>query len=82
MVPLQNLQPCEWAEVAEVEGDPSWVARMSALGLRAGARLRMLQPGSPCLFEVGATRLSLRPDTEISILVLPLSTGPARRWSP
>lgn len=74
MVLLQSLQPCEVAEVAEVEGDPSWVARLSALGLRAGARLRMLQPGIPCLFEVGTTRLSLRPDTGVSVLVLPLTS--------
>jgi Fe2+ transport system protein FeoA len=55
------------------------VARMSAMGLRAGARLRMLQPGSPCLLEVGTTRLSLRPESGFSVLVLPLSSVSTRR---
>lgn len=72
MVPLHCLRSAEWAEVAQVDGDPRWVARLAALGLRTGARLRMVQPGSPCLFEVGATRLSLRPDAEFSVWVLPL----------
>jgi ferrous iron transport protein A len=52
-------------------GEPSWVSRMAELGLRAGSRLQVLQPGSPCLLQVGATRLSLRFETASQILVRP-----------
>lgn len=77
MVPLHCLGSAEWAEVTQVDGDPHWVARLADLGLRAGVQLRMIQPGSPCLFEIGATRLSLRPDADLSVFVHPLAAANA-----
>ena len=69
LFPLEGLRSGEWAEVAQVEGEPAWVARLAELGLRAGSRLQVLQPGSPCLLQVGASRLSLRADQAARILV-------------
>ncbi len=69
LLPLEYLQRGEWADVAEVTGEPGWVARLAELGLRIGTRLRVLQPGSPCLLEVGDARLSLRGDATQQILV-------------
>jgi ferrous iron transport protein A len=56
-----------WADVAEVQGESGWVSRMAELGLRAGSRLKVLQPGSPCLLEVGGSRLSLRSNSQILV---------------
>jgi len=67
------LRPGEWADVAEVTGEPAWVGRMAELGLRAGTRLQMLRDGSPCLFRVGGARLSLRVEWAMQILVRPLA---------
>ncbi|HMP03391.1 MAG TPA: FeoA family protein [Gemmatales bacterium] len=75
MFPLDCLRSNEWAEVTDVDGDPRWVARLADVGLRAGVRLQMLQPGSPCLCEVGATRLSLRLDEHLQVFVRPLVAG-------
>jgi Fe2+ transport system protein FeoA len=61
-----------WADVAEVTGEPGWVSRLAELGLRIGCRLRVLQPGSPCLLQVGGTRLSLRAELAMQILVRPV----------
>ena len=72
-LPLNLLQPGEWADVTSVAGEPDWVGRMSDLGIRAGSRLRVVRPGSPCLIEVGAARLSLRGGTDGQILVRPLN---------
>lgn len=72
LLPLEFLASGEWADVAEVHGDPSWVGRMAELGLRAGSRLQMVQSGSPCLFNVGGTRLSLRGELAMRILVRPI----------
>jgi Fe2+ transport system protein FeoA len=72
-MPLEMLDGGEWAEVVEVTGVPSWVERMAAIGLQAGTRLRMLQPGSPCLFQLGHSRLSLRLEEAMQILVQPLA---------
>ena len=71
-LPVELLGSGEWGDVAEVTGEPGWVGRLAELGVRAGSRLRMLQPGSPCLLEVGPCRLSLRAELATQILVRPV----------
>lgn len=73
LLPLEILQPGENAEVADLSGDPGWVSRMAELGLQVGSRLQMLRSGSPCLLRVGNTRLSLRGDWAMRILVRPIN---------
>lgn len=71
MIPLEFLRHNECAEVTDVVGEPQWVARLADVGLHVGAQLRMVQPGMPCLCEVGSTRLSLRLDDRSQIYVQP-----------
>ena len=73
LLPLELLQAGEWAEVQDVSGEPDWVGRMAELGVRAGCRLCVLQPGSPCLLQVGGCRLCLRGDCLMRILVRPVA---------
>lgn len=77
LLPLELLRTGEWADVAEVSGDPGWVGRMAELGLRTGSRLQVVQQGSPCLLNVGGCRLCLRGDACSRILVRPLAAGDA-----
>jgi len=70
--PIETLSSGVWADVAEVHGETSWVSRLAELGVRAGSRLQVLQPGSPCLLQVGGSRLSLRPELAMQILVRPV----------
>lgn len=72
VMPLEMLNSGQWADVAEVCGDPGWVGRLAELGVRIGSRLRVVQPGSPCLLEIGDSRLSLRGDWATHILVKPV----------
>lgn len=72
LVPLELLGAGEWADVADVAGEPAWVGRMAELGVRAGCRLQVVQPGSPCLLQVGGCRLCLRGDCLMRILVRPV----------
>jgi ferrous iron transport protein A len=72
LLPLDCLLSGEWAEVADVNGEPGWVCRLAELGVRVGCRLRMLQGGSPCLVQVGESRLSLRGENSTQILVRPV----------
>ena len=72
LLPLDVLQPGEWADVAVVSGDPSWVGRLAELGIREGCRLQVLQPGSPCLLQVANCRLCVRSDDTAQILVTPV----------
>jgi ferrous iron transport protein A len=71
LLPLDCLHFGDSAEVAEVVGEPRWVGRLAELGLRTGSLVKVLQPGSPCLLEVGGCRLSLRIDGTFQILVRP-----------
>ncbi len=71
LLPLETLHTGDWAEVAEVTGEPRCVGRLAELGLRTGTIVRVLQPGSPCLLDVGGCRLSLRADCTVHILVRP-----------
>lgn len=72
LMPLEFLNNGEWADVAEVSGDPSWVTRLAEMGVRIGSRLRVLQSGRPCLLQVGESRLSLRGECASHILVRPV----------
>ena len=72
MLPLELLNSGEWADVAEVYGEPTWVSRLAEVGLHVGCRVRVLQPGSPCLLQIGGVRLSLRSDQATRILVRPI----------
>jgi Fe2+ transport system protein FeoA len=73
LLPLELLRPGEWADVAEVTGEASWVGRLAELGLRTGSRLRLLQAGWPCLLQIGGCRLSLRGEQGTQILVRPVA---------
>ena len=80
LLPLEFSAPGQWVEVADVSGDDAWVARIAELGLRPGSRVRILQPGSPCLLQVGGARLILRADLAAQVLVRP--APPERTWHP
>ena len=43
-LPLEYLRPGEWADVAEVIGEPGWVGRLAELGLRTGCRATFIAP--------------------------------------
>ena len=73
LLPLELLRPGDWGEVRDVAGEPGWVARLAELGVRIGCRLQMLQSGPPCLFLCGGSRLSLRGDDTVQVLVVPLA---------
>lgn len=76
ILPLDCLRCGEWAEVVDVAGEPGWVGRMGELGIRPGVRLQMLRGGCPCLVHVGSSRLSLRGEACLQVLVRPVS-GPS-----
>jgi ferrous iron transport protein A len=73
LLPLELLRAGQWADVAEVTGEPNWVNRLAELGLRSGSRLRLLRAGWPCLLQIGGCRLSLRGEQGTQILVRPVA---------
>ena len=75
LLPLELLDRNTWADIAEVTGEQHWVSRLAELGLRIGCRLRMLQPGTPCLLQIGECRLCLRGELAAQILVRPVAAS-------
>ena len=59
-LPLELLRANEEARIVELLGDASQVHRLAEMGLRVGADVRMVRPGSPCVLALGNKRLSLR----------------------
>jgi Fe2+ transport system protein FeoA len=72
LMPLDMLRAGEVAEVAEVAGHACWVGRLAELGIRPGCRLLVVQPGAPCLLDVGGCKLCLRGGECSQILVRPV----------
>ena len=72
LIPLDMLRAGDWADVAAVSGEASWVHRLAELGIREGCRLQVVQAGSPCLLQVSNCKLCLRGCESSQILVLPV----------
>jgi Fe2+ transport system protein FeoA len=70
-IPIDFLQAGEIATVVHLDGDACCIQRLQEIGLLPGARLQMLQTGSPCIIAMEGRRLSLRIDCHTSILLLP-----------
>jgi len=75
LMPLDMLRAGESAEIEEVSGLPAWVGRLADLGIRQGCRIRVVQPGSLCLLDVGGCKLCLRGGECSQILVRPVASS-------
>jgi len=69
IVPLQALLSGQCAEVDEVLGDTEQVHRLQELGVRKGATIEMVQPGSPCIIRLAGSKLCFRETDLLSVLV-------------
>ena len=69
IIPFSCLRPGETGCVVAVCGCPNWVRRLADCGLRAGSSVKVLCPGPSAVCQVGDSRLSLRIDGDVEILV-------------
>lgn len=69
ILPLELLSSGEEGEVLTVDGHRELITRLAEIGLREGAHVRMVRPGSPCIIALGNHRLSFRADDAASVLV-------------
>lgn len=69
LVPLDLLRRGERGRVAAIDGPAVSVNRLHELGLHAGQPVTMLRPGPPHLVLLGDTRLVLRAESDIVVLV-------------
>jgi ferrous iron transport protein A len=69
ILPIDCLHANEEASVVELVGDSCEIHRLAEVGLRVGASVRMVRPGSPCLLALGGNRLSVRLAGNVEVLV-------------
>jgi ferrous iron transport protein A len=75
LIPLAVLRCGEVAEIHEVVGSAEHVRRLEELGLRSGSLLEMVRSGSPCIIRVGGSKLCIRNDESLRVLVAPRKTA-------
>jgi len=69
VIPLNLLAAGQLAAVSDVVGHADVVHRLEELGLRRGAEIEMVQPGSPCIIRLAGQKLCLRADQLFHVLV-------------
>ena len=69
IVPLQLLRAGQSGEIVDVIGNDDFVARLAETGLRKGTILEALVPGNPFVFRVDETKLTLRTDGHVAVMV-------------
>jgi ferrous iron transport protein A len=74
-LPLAVLRCGEVAEIYQVVGSAEHVRRLEELGLRSGSLLEMVRSGSPCIIRIGTSKLCIRDDESLSVLVAPRKTA-------
>jgi ferrous iron transport protein A len=69
VVSLELLKAGERGRICDLAGSPDFVHRLQEMGLREGATVEMVRPGSPCILAVDHHRFSLRLDELATVLV-------------
>jgi ferrous iron transport protein A len=69
IVPLELLHAGQQGRICDLDGSDALVHRLKEMGLREGALVEMVRPGSPCILAVDHHRFSLRLDEAATVLV-------------
>jgi ferrous iron transport protein A len=85
LTPLSALRPGDFAQIDSIVGTTELVRHLAEIGLRSGAQLEMIQQGATCILRIDGTKLCVRGDELLRVMVTPLpATGhaaPAARHS-
>jgi ferrous iron transport protein A len=69
LIPLPLLKAGQAAQIDQLLGPADAVHRLSELGLQAGRRIEMVQPGTPCIVKIGGSKLCFRDGEAMQVLV-------------
>lgn len=72
MIPLSLLAAGDSAVVQSVVGGSELVRHLAEIGVRDGALLEMVRPGTTCILRVAGTKLCVRGDELLQVMVTPL----------
>ncbi|TWU28198.1 FeoA family protein [Bythopirellula polymerisocia] len=74
LITLGMLRSGQQATVHSLVGSTELVRHLSELGIHEGALLEMLRPGSTCILRINGTKLCVRGDELLRVMVTPLTT--------
>lgn len=69
LIPLEMMSTGEHGRINSLDGSPEFIVRLEEMGLREGASVQMVRPGSPCILAINDQRFSLRFDHKATVLV-------------
>jgi ferrous iron transport protein A len=72
LIPLSQLLAGETAQIESIAGNADLVCRLAELGLCNGTPLEMIRPGATCILRVNGTKLCVRGDELLRVMVTPL----------
>jgi ferrous iron transport protein A len=70
-IPLSQLLCGQSACIRRILGRPEQVHRLEEFGLRRGTRIEMFRQGNPCIIRLAGSKVCLRADDFLRILVEP-----------
>jgi Fe2+ transport system protein FeoA len=73
-IPLHKLGIGQPAEILGMTGDPRRVHRLHEFGLRDGTQIQMFRPGNPCIIRMAGSKVCVRMDDSLQVMVKPVST--------
>jgi Fe2+ transport system protein FeoA len=65
------LEAGQSARISQVVGRADYVHRLEEFGLRRGVRIEMFRPGNPCIIRLSGSKICLRADDLLNVLVTP-----------
>ncbi len=74
MISLSMLLAGQRAIVQMVAGSTELVRHLSEMGIHEGSNLEMVRPGSTCILRINGTKLCVRGDELLQVMVTPLTT--------
>lgn len=70
-IPLAALRSGEVAEIHQIVGPADQIRRLEEMGLRIGRALEMVRCGSTCIVRIDGSKLCIRSDESLRVLVAP-----------
>lgn len=71
-IPLSMLAAGDAAVVQSVVGNSELVRHLAEIGIRTGSTLEMVRTGSACILQLDGTKLCVRGDELLQVMVMPL----------